>query len=109
MRPRERRDSGQNDLFRARLDQIVDTDHSLAKLGRAIDWGFLEGRFGAVYSDKAGHPPLPTRLMAGLSILKHMHDLSDEDLCARWVENPYYQLFCGEEFFRLKLTSTARR
>ena len=104
MRPGERRDSGQNDLFRARLDQIVDTDHSLAKLGRAIDWGFLEGRFGAVYSDKAGHPPLPTRLMAGLSILKHMHDLSDEDLCARWVENPYYQLFCGEEFFRHKLT-----
>ena len=42
--------------------------------------------------------------MAGLSILKHMHDLSDEDLCARWVENPDYQLFCGEEFFRHKLT-----
>ena len=58
---------------------------------------------GAVYSDKAGHPPLPTRLMAGLSI-KHMHNLSDEDLCARWIENPYYQLFCGEEFFRHKLT-----
>ena len=80
------------------------SDHPLAKLGRAIDWRFLEGRFGAVYSDKAGHPPLPTRLMAGLSILKHMHDLSDEDLCARWVENPYYQLFCGEEFFQHKLT-----
>jgi transposase, IS5 family len=42
--------------------------------------------------------------MAGLSILKHMHNLSDEDLCARWVENPYYQLFCGEEFFRHKPT-----
>ena len=104
MRPRERRDSGQNDLFKARLDQIVDLDHPLAKLGRAIDWRFLEERFGVVYSDKAGHPPLPTRLMAGLSILKHMHDLSDEDLCARWVENPYYQLFCGEEFFHHKLT-----
>jgi transposase, IS5 family len=104
MRPRERRDSGQNDLFKARLDQIVDTDHALAKLGRVIDWRFLEERFGAVYSDKAGHPPLPTRLMAGLSILKHMHNLSDEDLCARWVENPYYQLFCGEEFFQHKLT-----
>ena len=37
--------------------------------------------------------------MAGLSILKHTHDLSDEELCARWVENPYFQLFCGEEFF----------
>jgi IS5 family transposase len=104
MRPKERRDSGQNDFFRARLDQIVDMDHPLAKLGRAIDWRFLEERFGMVYSDKAGHPPLPTRLMAGLSILKHMHNLSDEDLCARWVENPYYQLFCGEEFFRHKLT-----
>ena len=38
MRPKERRDTGQNDFFRARLDQIVDMDHPLAKLGRAIDW-----------------------------------------------------------------------
>ena len=102
MRPKERRESGQNDLFRARLDQIVDMAHPLAKLARAIDWRFLEGRFGAVYSDQAGHPPLPTRLMAGLAILKAMHDLSDEALCGRWVENPYFQLFCGEEFFQHK-------
>jgi IS5 family transposase len=33
-------------------------------------------------------------------ILKHMHDLADEVLCARWVENPYYQYFCGEESFQ---------
>src|SRR5271168_4059994 len=105
MRPKERRNSGQNDLFRARLDQIVDMGHALAKLGQVIDWRFLEERFGAVYTDKAGHPPLPTRLMAGLAILKHMHNLSDEELCARWVENPYYQLFCGEEFFQHKPTS----
>jgi IS5 family transposase len=91
MRPRERRDSGQKDLFRARLDQIVDMGHPLAKLARSVDWGFLEERFGAVYSDKPGHPPLPTRLMAGLAILKHMHDLSDEALCERWIENPLYQ------------------
>ena len=102
MRPKERRESGQNDLFRARLDEIVDMGHALAKLARAIDWRFLEDRFGAVYSDKVGHPPLPTRLMAGLSILKHMHGLSDEELTARWVENPYFQLFCGEEFFQHK-------
>ena len=102
MRPKERRESGQNDLFRARLDQIVDMGHPLAKLARAVDWRFLEDQFGAMYSDKAGHPPLSTRLMAGLAILKSMHDLSDEDLCARWVENPYFQQFCGEEFFRHK-------
>ena len=103
MRPKERRDSGQSDLFRGRLDQIVDMGHPLARLAATIDWRFLEERFGAVYSDKPGQPPLPTRLMAGLSILKHTHNLSDEELCARWIENPYYQLFCGEEFFIHKL------
>src|SRR5262249_7224613 len=46
----------------------------------------------------AGKPPLPARLMAGLAILKHSYDLSDEALCDRWVENPYFQYFCGEEF-----------
>ena len=50
MRPKERRDSGQNDLFRARLDQTVDIDHPLAKLGRAIALRLLEERLGAVYS-----------------------------------------------------------
>ena len=54
MRPKERRESGQNDLFRARLDQIVDLGHPLAKLARAIDWRFLEERFGAVYWDGSG-------------------------------------------------------
>jgi len=103
MRPKERRDGGQKDLFRSRLDQIVDMGHPLAKLAATIEWGFLEQRFGAVYADVPGRPPLPTRLMAGLAILKHMHDLSDEALCERWIENPYFQLFCGEEFFQHKL------
>ena len=100
MRPKEHRESGEYDLFRSRLDQIIDMDHALVKLAGSIDWHFLEERLGAVYTDKPGHPPLPTRLMAGLAILKHMHDLSDEVLCDRWVENPYFQYFCGEEFFQ---------
>ena len=100
MRPRERRESGEQDLFRSRLDQIIDMNHELVKLARAIDWQFLKETFGAVYSDKPGQPPLPTRLMAGLAILKHTYDLSDEVLCERWVENPYFQYFCGEEFFQ---------
>ena len=103
MRPKERRDSGQGDLLRSRLDAIIDMDHALVKLAQTIDWPFLEQQFGAVYEDKSGRPPLPTRLMAGLSILKHTYDLSDEVLCERWVENPYYQFFCGEEFFQHRL------
>jgi len=103
MRPKERRASGDQDLFRARLDQIIDLDHALVTLARAIDWRFLEEKLGAVYTDEPGRPPLPTRLMAGLSILKHSYNLSDEALCERWVENPYFQHFCGEEFFQHRL------
>ena len=99
MKPRERRETGEQDLFRARLDQIINMQHELVKLAKAISWRFIEERCGAVYSDGPGMPPLPTRLMAGLAILKHTFNLSDEELCARWVENPYFQYLCGEEFF----------
>jgi IS5 family transposase len=99
MRPKERRERSEQDLFRARLDQIIDLDHALVTLAWAIDRRFLEEKLGAVYTDEPGRPLLPTGLMAGLSILKHSYNLSDEALCERWVENPYFQHFCGEEFF----------
>jgi IS5 family transposase len=102
-RPRERHEAGEQDLFRARLDQILNMNHELVRLARTIDWPVLEARFGEVYCDGPGMPPLPTRLMAGLAILKHTFNLSDEVLCARWIENPYFQYLCGEEFFRHEL------
>jgi IS5 family transposase len=102
-KPRERRHSGEEDLFRSRLDQIINMKHELVQLAHAVGWAHLEECFGEVYSDGPGMPPLPTRLMAGLAILKHTFDLSDEELCARWVENPYFQYLCGEEFFRHEL------
>ena len=83
MRPKERSDGGQTDLLRSRLEAIIDMRHALVKLSRTVDWSFLEQKFGAVYEDKPGRPPLPTRLMAGIAILKHTHDLSDEVLCER--------------------------
>src|SRR5580765_3608603 len=93
------RDDRQKDLLRPALEEIIDLGHSLVRLAHAIDWGFLDQRFAGVCTAGAGQPPLPTRLVAGLLILKHMHDLSDEVLCARWLENPYYQFFCGELSF----------
>ena len=94
------KDERQKDLFRPALDQIIDMGHPLVELAGKIDWAFIDGRFGSVCREGPGHPPLPTRLVAGLLILKYMHNLSDEVLCARWVENPYYQFFCGEVVFR---------
>jgi transposase, IS5 family len=111
MQPRETKATGEHDLFRSRLDQILNMQHQLVRLAETVNWKHLETVCGAVYSDapksdvlaksksKGGQPPLPTRLMAGLQILKFTFDLSDEELCDRWVENPYFQFFCGEEFF----------
>ena len=97
------RDDRQVELFRPALEQIIDMGHPLVRLAAELDWAFLEKRFGIVYRAGPGQPPLPTRLIAGLLILKHMHNLSDEVLCARWVENPYFQFFCGEVVFRHEL------
>jgi transposase, IS5 family len=95
-RPREDR---QKDLLRPALDEIIDLGHPLVRLAEKIDWGFLDARLGSVCAAGPGQPGLPTRLVAGLFILKHTHNLSDEALCARWLENPYYQYFCGELSF----------
>ena len=51
MRPRERRETGEQDLFRSRLDQIIDMKHPLVRLGCTVDWRFLEERSGEVYTD----------------------------------------------------------
>ena len=94
------RDDRQDDLFRPLLEEIVNLRHPLVRLAGEIDWDFLARRFSSVCRVGPGQPPLPTRLVAGLFILKHMHNLSDEALCERWVENPYFQYFCGEVVFR---------
>ena len=94
------RDNRQDDLFRPSLEKVINLRHPLVRLAAEIDWDILAGRFGSACRLGPGQPPLPTRLVAGLLILRHMHNLSDEALCDRWVENPYFQYFCGEVAFR---------
>ncbi|MBV8426882.1 MAG: transposase [Hyphomicrobiales bacterium] len=97
------RDNRQKELFRPALDRIIDKHHPLVRLAKRIDWRCIEREFGDIYSPGAGHPPLPVRLMAGLLVLQRMRSLSDKALCERWLENPYFQYFCGEEVFRHEL------
>jgi len=103
MKPRERRETGQRDLFRPRLDEFINMGEALVKLARRIGWPHLEQELGAVYTDGPGSPPLPTRLMVALHILKYSENLSVERLCEVWPQNPYYRYFCGEGFFRHEL------
>jgi len=87
-----------DELFRMQLVNMIDMEHSLVKLAGMIDWSRFDEAYGRFYTCK-GRPGLPTRLMAGLHLLKHMEGLSDEAVCKRWVENPYFQYFCGEQYF----------
>ena len=58
--------------------------------------GHLAQEFGRLYVPDLGRPGVPIRLMAGLHLLKRTHGLSDENVVKGWVENPYWQHFCGE-------------
>jgi IS5 family transposase len=93
----------QGDLYRSRLSWLLDHSHPLYVLAEAIDWEIFEGEFGALYVERKGRPGLPMRLLVGLHYLKHLYDVSDERVVAGFVENPYWQYFCGEEFFAHEL------
>ena len=91
------------DLFRMALENIIDQNHALVRLAGLINWARFDEAFGAFYDDQKGRAGLPTRLMAGLHLLKHMKGLSDEQVCAAWLENPYFQAFCGADYFQHEL------
>ncbi|GAB1394879.1 IS5-like element IS1478 family transposase [Rhodocyclaceae bacterium] len=114
------------DLFRNRLENMIDLRHGLVKLAGIMPWERIceavesyipgttptnkakgNGLFGEVVLagklSNAGQPPLPTRLLVGLHYLKHAYDCSDDEVVERWAENPYWQFFTGEEFFQTKL------
>ncbi len=91
------------DLFRSQLSQIIKLSHPLCRLATKINWDRLERKIDILYSEGAGQPPLPTRLMVGLHYLKYTFDESDETVVERWVENPYWQYFCGYDFLQHEL------
>ena len=99
-------DSGQNDMFRERLDSIINMSHRLVKLSKIVKWDWLESVVSKHYCLNNGRPGGSIRLMMGLLILKDIEGQSDESVCERWVENPYWQYFCGEEFFKHKFPIT---
>jgi len=83
------------ELFQAHFDQLLNSAHELVQLARKMDWGRFEAAFAEGYSPDMGAPAKATRLMVALHYLKYTFNESDESVVARWVENPYWQYFCG--------------
>ena len=82
------------------LKDIIDLEHPLVKLADSIDWKSMEEELSSAFPSKTGHPNKPIRLMVGLHYLRYMFNLSDESIVWAYVENPYYQYFCGEKVFK---------
>jgi transposase, IS5 family len=99
MRPKKIVPTNKLDLFRSRLDQLINPRHELVLLAGKLDWDWIDGEIAPLFAEH-GRPAVATRFMVGLLLLKHIHGLSDEEMCERWVENPYFQYFTGEEFFQ---------
>ena len=78
------------------LDLALDPNHELVRLALRVPWEDLAQEFGRLYVPDLGRPGIPIRLVMGLHLLKHTYGLSDEDVVKGWVENPYWQHFCGE-------------
>jgi IS5 family transposase len=86
-------------IFDTPLERFINLEHELCILSTRIDWDSIEKEF-SIYFSEIGRPSVPIRRMVGLLLLKHIYNLSDEAIVARWIENPYWQYFSGEKVFQ---------
>ena len=86
----------QGDFHKPWLSLILDPNHTLCQLSKRINWKPLEDEFEKLFAEQ-GAPAKPVRLVVGIMMLQHMYGFSDEGVVASWVENPYWQMFCGEQ------------
>ena len=102
MKPRRPPDVPAEDLFRNRLENLIDHRHERVRLAAMMDWERFDDEWGEAFCEH-GRPAIATRLIAGLHYLKHTYGLSDDEVVQRWAENPYWQYFCGERYFQHEL------
>ena len=109
MKPKAPKATQEQPLIGWRLDMVLDPRQPLFRLASVIDWASLEAEFGGLYCADNGRPALPIRLMAGLHLLKHAFGLSDEEVVARWVLNPYDRTSAGRSISSTSCPSILRR
>ena len=100
MKPLRPENPDQSELFRSRLDSQIKMNHEMGRLSVLIDWTVFDDRFGELDYAEVRCSGKPTGPMVGLLYLKHLYNLSDGQLVIGWLENPYWQYFCGESYFQ---------
>lgn len=95
-------DFSQGELFEPRLSDQLNPDHDLYRMSKIIDWEALELDLVGFFPAEKGAPGKPIRLISGLLMLQHCYDLSDEMTLENWIENPYWQFFCGYDYLQWK-------
>ena len=90
----------QLNIFQVPLRQFINESHVLVGLSKKIDWESIEKDLRVYYCEDNGRPGVPIRLIVGIIMLRRMFNQSDESVLDRWVENPYWQYFTGEIYFR---------
>lgn len=93
------RNKRQLDIFEVPIERFINRDHEFAIGADHIDWESLEDYFRPFYSPR-GRPSIPPRKIIGMLLLKERFSLSDEKVMKIWIENPYWQFFCGEVHFQ---------
>jgi transposase, IS5 family len=93
----------QLEIFKVPLKHFIKENHELVLLSQKIDWEHLHSELSIYYCEDNGRPGIPIRTIAGIVLLKRIFDESDESVLDRWVENPYWQYFCGEVYFQHEL------
>jgi IS5 family transposase len=97
MKPKPRHPQS-GELFRQALEELINPEHGLVKLAGLIDWSVFDRQWAGQFASRRGRPASPGRLVA----VQHTFACSDEALIETWVENPYWQYFCGETYFQHK-------
>ena len=82
------------------LDGFHNAKHPLVKLAEWIDWLVFETRWSALFTATTGRPATSPHMIAGLLYVQHTFACSDDDPIRTWIENPYWQHFCGETYFQ---------
>lgn len=90
----------QLNVFKIALKQYINLNHELCILSKKIDWEKVEEDLSQYYCTDNGRPSIPIRKIVGVILLKRVYNQSDESIVERWMENPYWQYFCGETYFQ---------